>query len=89
MASASKREAQSAVKHGSEALKDLPADAMDAVKQRVKEVRDETLELVQAGREQVGEYGEQVGETIRSSPVRSVLVALGIGCLIGFLTGRR
>ena len=41
------RHAHFAVEQGSEALKSLPADAMDAIGNLVREVRDETLEMVQ------------------------------------------
>jgi len=89
MAGTSKHAARSAIKHGSDALKDLPEEVTDAVKQLATEVRDQTLGLVQAGREQIGEYGEHVEETIRSNPVRAVLIGIGVGFVIGLLVGRR
>ncbi len=85
MAGASKHEARS----GADALRDLPTEARDAVEQLATEVRDQTLGLVQAGREQIGEYGENVGETIRSNPVRAVLFGIGVGFVIGLLIRRR
>jgi ElaB/YqjD/DUF883 family membrane-anchored ribosome-binding protein len=75
--------------NGAEALNELPLEALDAVKELVKEVRDETLELVRSSREQVDELSGVAGRTIRGNPFRSVCIAMGIGCMIGIVLGRR
>ena len=77
------------LKDAAATLNDLPAEAMDAVRQLVKEVRDETLDLVQAGREQAEAMGDAAGDAIADHPYRSICIALGVGCLIGMVISRR
>jgi len=43
-------------------------------------VRDETLELIQSSRDQVGAIGNATESAITDHPYRSVCIALGIGC---------
>ncbi len=78
-----------AAQNGAEILNELPVEALDAVKELVKEVRDETLELVRSSREQIDELSGVASRTIRGNPFRSVYIALGIGCIIGIVLGRR
>jgi len=88
MGKSTKAESESP-KDGAEALSELSADAMHAVRALVKEVRDETLELVQSSRDQVGAIGNATESAITDHPYRSVCIALGIGCLIGIVISRR
>ena len=71
MGKSTKSESES-LKDGAEALSELSADAMNAVRALVKEVRDETLELVQSGRDQVDAIGDATESAITrpSIPVR-------------------
>jgi ElaB/YqjD/DUF883 family membrane-anchored ribosome-binding protein len=86
---ATKRHTTAAVKHSSAALNDLSGEALDAVRQLMTEVRDETLDIVRAGRDQMEEYGQQAVEAIRDRPMRAVVAAFGLGCLCGVLLSRR
>ena len=88
MGKSTKAESES-LKDGAEALSELSADAMHAVRGLLKEVRDETLELVQSGRDQVEAIGDATESAITGHPYRSVCIALGIGCLIGIIISRR
>lgn len=83
------REAQSAVQHGSEALKKAPAEALNAATELAMEVRDEALELVESAGEQVGDLSDKVADAIRKQPFQAVGVALGIGCVMGVIIARR
>ena len=74
---------------GVHALSDLSAEAIDAIRDLMKEVRDETLDLVRLGREQVDELGGAASVAIRKMPIRSVCIAVGVGCLIGLVVSRR
>lgn len=84
-----KREARHATDSGAKALEHLSEEARQAVQAVARQVRDETLELVEAGRQQMAELSESAESAIRSNPARSVVVALGIGCVIGILLARR
>lgn len=44
---------------------------------------------VRAGMEKVSDATEVSREYIRSNPLQTVLIAAGVGALVGFLIGRR
>jgi ElaB/YqjD/DUF883 family membrane-anchored ribosome-binding protein len=73
---------------GLHSLSDLSTEAVDAIRGLMKDVRDETLELVQSGRDQIDEFGGTVSKAVRKRPLQSVGIALGIGCLIGIVFRR-
>lgn len=84
-----KREAQNAATSGAKAMEHLSEEALETVQAVARQVRDETMEMMEAGRQQMAEFSETAEDAIRSNPARSVVVALGIGCVIGILLARR
>jgi ElaB/YqjD/DUF883 family membrane-anchored ribosome-binding protein len=85
----SKREMRAAVNHGAKALEGLSDDAMDAIRQLMVDVRDDTLEIVEAGRAQMNVYSEQAEHAIHSRPFGAVAVGMGIGFMLGVMCARR
>ena len=61
---------------------EMAHDAMD-------QARESASELYAQGRERVSGAASSVEQCIRDQPLRSLLVAAGIGCLLGALWVRR
>jgi ElaB/YqjD/DUF883 family membrane-anchored ribosome-binding protein len=89
MANNAKRRTSSALENGAESLKELPAEALDVIKDIIQEVRDETLDLIESGRAQVSGLEKTAEGAIRKNPLQAVAIALGVGCLVGLLLRRR
>jgi ElaB/YqjD/DUF883 family membrane-anchored ribosome-binding protein len=89
MANHAKRRASAALENGAEALKDLPSEALDVIKELIQEVRDETLDLIESGRAQASGLEKSAAGAIRNNPLQAVCIALGVGCVFGLLLRRR
>ena len=82
-------EAQSALAHDFQTLKQLPADTVDAVKESAIGVRAGASELVASAGEQARDVGFTIAEEIRANPFRSMCVAVCMGYVIGRVIARR
>ena len=80
-------------------LRDIGQQAKQAASEQIGQIRDTASEYYQQGREKAAEYYEQGREKameleqnlegyIREQPVKSVLIAAGIGLLLGMLWRR-
>ena len=65
-----------------DAVKRLASDSVDAV-------RGTAHDVIEHGRAKAQEASENVEERVREKPVQSVLVAAGIGFVLGMLFSRR
>jgi len=65
---------------------DVSAEALDDMKQRLKDRADE---LVEQGQEAVENLGNKVRGQVNARPLTSLVVAGGIGLLLGLLIARR
>ena len=71
---------------------DLSAVADSArkdVRRELERVREKAGEMMDRGRESVERVRESVSDRVRERPLTSVLVAGGIGLLLGMLVARR
>ena len=89
MANNARRRTSAALENGAETLQDLPSEALDVIKELVKEVRDETLDLIESGRAQARGFEKSAEGAIRKNPLQAVCIALGVGCVLGLLFRRR
>ena len=89
MAHTTRREAQSSFNQSAEALQNLPIEAVHAIRDLARQVRDETLELVQAGRDQVSDMGDRADGIIRGNHWPAVCIAAGVGLILGLTMRRR
>jgi ElaB/YqjD/DUF883 family membrane-anchored ribosome-binding protein len=64
------------------AAKRLAGDSVDAV-------RETAQEFIDQGRYKVQEVGDNMEEHVRDQPVKSVLIAAGIGFVLGMFFTRR
>lgn len=69
-------------------LREVGACAKDAAQEQLGQLRDTATEYYQQGREKAVEWRGDVQSYIREEPVKSVLLAAGIGLILGFLWRR-
>jgi ElaB/YqjD/DUF883 family membrane-anchored ribosome-binding protein len=63
--------------------------AREAAGDALEQARDSAGELYDEGRERMLDLAGSVRETVRDQPLRSLLVAMGIGCVFGAFFMRR
>jgi ElaB/YqjD/DUF883 family membrane-anchored ribosome-binding protein len=63
--------------------------AKDAAREKFGEAREAATDYYEQGRKRVGDYETQLVDYVRMKPLKSVLIAAGIGALIGILASRR
>jgi ElaB/YqjD/DUF883 family membrane-anchored ribosome-binding protein len=61
----------------------------EAVEESVYELKGKLARAVDAGKTKAKELKGGIDATIREKPIQSVLIAAGIGAVIGVLIGRR
>ena len=67
---------------GSE-LKEMGERVVDTARETIEDVKDKAGELYQEGVDKTRELGEYFSDTIREKPIQSVLIAAGVGLLLG------
>ena len=63
--------------------------AKDATKEKLGEAREVAADYFEKGRVKAGELETQLTDYVRAKPLKSVLIAAGIGALLGILVSRR
>lgn len=59
-----------------------------AAQEQVEHLRQNAGEYYQQGREKAVEWGEELENYVREQPIKSVLIAAGVGMVLGFLWRR-
>jgi ElaB/YqjD/DUF883 family membrane-anchored ribosome-binding protein len=72
-----------------ENIVDMGHLAKEAVQDKLHDLKATAADKYDAGKEKLGEYGENFAETVRGAPMKSVLIAAGVGLLVGFFACRR
>ena len=70
-------------------VRDLGRAAKGAAGEVYDDVKRHTGEFVEAKKQRVTEFEDQIVEYVRQKPLQSVLIAVGAGALLGFLLTRR
>ena len=63
--------------------------ARDKAQQVMGQARERAGEYYQQGRDKAAEYEGRVEEMVREQPIKSVLIAIGAGLVLGMLLRRR
>jgi ElaB/YqjD/DUF883 family membrane-anchored ribosome-binding protein len=71
-----------------EDARDLGRRAVSTAGHAVQGLREQGSEVVAAGRKKAVQYKERVDGVISDNPFKSVLIAAGVGALLGFTLGR-
>ena len=72
-----------------EDLGELGRLAKDATREKIGEAREMASEYYDKGRARAEELEAQLVEQIRAKPLKSILIAAGIGAIFGILMTRR
>ncbi len=69
-------------------VRDMGNQVRDAAEEKYTELRDKAAEQYEKGRRRAHDLEEQLESCIRDNPLTSLLVAAGVGAVIGFLWRR-
>jgi len=69
-------------------LRDMGAQAREVASEQVNQLRDTASQYYQQGRERAMEFEQNFEDYVRQQPVKSVLIAAGVGVLLGILWRR-
>jgi ElaB/YqjD/DUF883 family membrane-anchored ribosome-binding protein len=76
-----------------EAIKNKAAAAVhdvgDAAREKYEDIRNRASEFFEQGREKAQEWEEGAESYIRAKPMQALLIAAGVGVLLGLLMRRR
>ena len=70
-------------------VRELGRAAKGAAGEVYDDVKRHTGEFVEAKKQRVTEFEDQIVKYVREKPLQSVLIAVGAGALLGFLLTRR
>jgi ElaB/YqjD/DUF883 family membrane-anchored ribosome-binding protein len=70
-------------------LRDLGRLTREAAQEKLGEVRQVADDYLGQGRKKAAELEDRVESYVREKPLQSVLIAAGVGVLLGFLLRRR
>ena len=71
-----------------ENLRDMGGQVKDAAKEQYERLRDQANEYYEHGREQAREWQQNLETYVQEQPVKSLLIAAGVGVLLGMLWRR-
>lgn len=63
--------------------------AMDKVQRQAADIRDAGERQLRSAQQRAEEMGQQAADAVRSQPAAAVGLAVGLGFLLGFMTGRK
>lgn len=72
-----------------ESARKVGTHAKEVVQDRWDDVRTRTADYVEQGRDRARQMGKQVEDRIQESPIKSLLIAMGVGFLLGLFMKRR
>ena len=80
------RDKAAEVKHN---VQEIGSIARDAAQEKVHEVRDVASQYIQQGRDKTQELTHNIEDYIRREPLKAVMIAAGVGAVIGLVCLRR
>lgn len=76
------------VSEAASTVRDMGAQAYDAAQEKYENARDAAAEYYQAGREKAMEWESQIESYVREQPIKSLLMAAGVGIVLGMIWKR-
>jgi ElaB/YqjD/DUF883 family membrane-anchored ribosome-binding protein len=71
-----------------ENLRDVGGQIRDAAKEQYQNLRDQAGDYYEQGRRQAREWEESIETYVHDKPVQSLLIAAGVGMLLGLMWRR-
>ena len=69
-------------------LREMGSQARDVAKEQYENLRSQANEYYEQGRERINEYTESLEQYVQEQPIKSLLIAAGVGVLLGILWKR-
>jgi ElaB/YqjD/DUF883 family membrane-anchored ribosome-binding protein len=69
-------------------IRDLGSQAREAATQQYDQLRDQATEYYEQGRERAREIEQSLEQYVQEKPIQSLLIAAGVGMLLGILWKR-
>ena len=69
-------------------LRELGGQVRDVASQKYEQLRDSAGDYYQQGRERAQEWEQNIEDYVREKPLQAVLMAAGVGVLLGLLWKR-
>ena len=69
-------------------LRDLGAQARDVAQQRYEQLRSQATDYYEQGRQRAQEWEQNLENYVHEKPLQAVLIAAGVGMLLGVLWKR-
>lgn len=70
-------------------LADMGHLAKEAVQEKLQDLKESAGEKIEGGKEKLHELGAALEQRVRAAPVKSLLLAAGVGAVFAFLWRRR
>ncbi len=71
-----------------QSLRDMGQQVKETAQEKLQNLRETASEYYEQGREKAMEWEQNFEDYIREQPVKSVLIAAGVGLFLGFLWRR-
>jgi ElaB/YqjD/DUF883 family membrane-anchored ribosome-binding protein len=72
-----------------EDVKELARLSKDAIGNKLNAAKDATQHALESGRDKALEYRDMIAEKAQKGPIKALLIATGIGAILGVIIGRR
>lgn len=69
-------------------IREMGGQIRDAASEKYSELRDQAQDYYQQGRERAMEWEQGLEEYVREKPLQSLLIAAGVGMLLGMIWKR-
>lgn len=70
-------------------LRSVGSQMRDVAQEKTSQLRDKATEYYEHGRERAREWEQDLESYVREKPIQSVLIAAGVGLVLGFLWRHR
>ena len=71
-----------------ENLRNMGSQVRDAATEKYGQLRDQASDYYQQGRERAQEWEQSLEQYVQEKPIQSILIAAGVGMLLGILWKR-
>ena len=75
--------------HVQENLRNLGSQVRDAATEKYSQLRDQASEYYEQGRQRAMEMEQTLEDYVQEKPIQALLIAAGVGMLLGILWKRR
>lgn len=71
-----------------EQIRDMGGQVRDAAREKYEQLRDQAGEYYEEGRQRAQEWEQGLEHYVKERPIKSLIIAAGVGLAVGFLMRR-